>query len=99
MTRYSPDDAGCYVDAARGIYAPDGIVEFARAHGARIDHGEDCVAGHTSTCFPSEWAGCDLASEAVDEATDYMNATYPVPGHYWGFAPDSGDWGLWPEVQ
>lgn len=30
---YTADDAGCYVDGARGIYSSDAVVVFAEDHG------------------------------------------------------------------
>jgi len=91
MKPYTPDDAGCYVDGARGIYAIDEQVAIARAHGATITH--DCEELHAETCFESEFAGCEWAGDYADKADDYMNTHFPVEGHYWGW--NNGDWGLW----
>lgn len=65
---YTTMDVGCYVDGARGIYAVEAIVDFARSHGAVIERDDQ-------TCFESEYE---------DEADDYMNADYPVDGCFWG---------------
>jgi hypothetical protein len=98
---YTPADAGCYVDGARGIYSTDAIVDFARDHGATIEHDIDGTSrylescDHAETCFDSEFAGCEFNNEFEDAATDWMNDHFPVNGHYWGRA-ETGDWGLWP---
>jgi hypothetical protein len=91
---YTTADAGCYVDACRGIYATDAIVAFAVAHGADITHDPTCET-HAETCDASTFAGCTWQGEYEDEADAYMNARYPVAGHSWGRQPDTGDWGLW----
>jgi hypothetical protein len=96
--KYTIDDAGCYVDSARGIYATDAVVELAEAHGmAYIDACDPGKDGHTDcqdAYFPSRFAGCEWAGDCEDEADDYMNAHYGVDGAYWG-RNDNGDWGLW----
>jgi hypothetical protein len=89
---YTIEDCGCYVDGAEGIYATDRVVEFARAHGAVIEHDKDCQ--HYETCFDSEFAGCEFAGDYEDEADTYMNDHHPVDGAFWG-RNENGDWGLW----
>jgi hypothetical protein len=83
--KYTKDDAGCYFDSS----STDEIVDFARDHGAIITR--DCACDHNS--FDSEFASCEFADEYEDEADDYMNEKYHVPGHYW--RRNDGDWGLW----
>jgi hypothetical protein len=85
---YTRADCGCYVDGANGIYATDAIIDFANMHGASIKHDPDCD-GHGSTFGKCEWA-----NEYEDEASDYLNAQFPVDDAYWG-RNDNGDWGLW----
>ncbi len=91
---YTARDAGCYVDASRGIYTIDRIIAIARSHGmgepADCSEIEHCPADHTS----SGWAGCEFAGEVEDECDDYMNEHQTVDGHYWGRS-EQGDWGLW----
>lgn len=92
---YTPADAGCYVDGARGIYTVDLIVAIARDHGAIIDSCNPKECPHAETCDPSEFAGCEFSGEIEDEATEYMETHFPVDGHFWGRS-EQGDWGLWP---
>ena len=89
---YTLDDCGCYVDGVRGIYATDAIVDFARLHGATIEHEADCE--HAETCDASEFAGCEVSGEYEDDADAYMEAHYGVDGAYWG-RNENSDWGLW----
>lgn len=91
QVKYEFSDCGCYVDGSHGIYAIDAIVEFAERHGFTI---EPCDDQHYETCFESRFAGCEFAGEIEDEASDYMNANYPVDGAGWGRS-EQGDWGLW----
>lgn len=91
--KYTEGDAGCYVNGARGIYATDAIVDFARDHGATITRS--CKCDHHRSYFDSEFASCEWSVEYEDEATEFMETNYPVEGHYWGRADWSGDWGLW----
>lgn len=92
--KYDVGDAGCYVDGARGIYATDAIVTFAREQGATIVHDDtDCT--HEETAFESEFGGCEFADEYEDQATAFMDDGYSVEEHYWG-RNENGDWGLWP---
>ncbi len=88
ITRYSPKDAGCYVDGARGIYATDAIVEFAETHGFDL-HDDD-----PANPLPESLADYEFADELEDEATDYMNEKHAVANHSWG-RNENGDWGLW----
>lgn len=90
---YTPEDAGCYVDSARGIYSTDFIVDFARNRGATIT--QNCECRHDDSHWASEFASCEFANEYEDEADNYMNEHYPIEGHYWGRS-EHGDWGLWP---
>lgn len=93
--KYTIDDAGCYVDGARGIYSTDAIVEFAERHGAAVP---DCEEGdghqHNTASLESRFAGCEFVSEIEDEVTDYMNDSFGIEGASWG-RNDNGDWGLW----
>ena len=95
MKTFGMADAGCYVDEARGIYATDAIVEFARAYGAEI---ESCKVSanhpHAETVMESEFGGCEFANEIEEYASNYMNTHYEVDGYYWG-RNENGDWGLW----
>jgi hypothetical protein len=92
MVKYIKEDAGCYVNGVRGIYATDKIVNIARDHGAEIVR--DCECDHEQSCFDSEFASCEFANEYEDKADDYMNEKYSVSGHYWGRGRGE-DWGLW----
>ena len=94
MRSYTSDDAGCYVDGARGIYAVDAIVQFVRAHGFAMLHEDNTCEPHGLTIGESEFAGCEYADEYETEATDLMNSYFGVDGHYWGRS-EQGDWGLW----
>ena len=95
QTTWLPEDAGCYVDGARGIYAVDAIVLFAEDHGYQCEPcSETDGHEHTETYAPSRFAGCEHANDIEDEATEFMSAHYPVDGHYWGRS-EASDWGLW----
>ena len=89
---YTINDTGCYVDSARGIYATDSIVGFARDHGAQINHDKYCL--HDDSFFTSEFATCEFSGEYEDEADNYMNENFPVENASWG-RNENGDWGLW----
>lgn len=87
--RYTKAHVGCYLDGSRGIYILEAVIGFAGDHGAKLPH-VDCDCGGDSWSAECEWV-----IEVADEATDFMNYTFPVDGAYWGF--QDGDWGLWIE--
>jgi hypothetical protein len=98
QTTYTLDDCGCYVDGSHGIYAVDTIIAFAESHGFKYDLNDKfdndrayCTGCNVTHALPSE---CEFSNEIEDEATDYMNDTFPVEGAYWGRS-EQGDWGLW----
>jgi len=93
---YTADDAGCYVDSARGIYSTDAIVDFANLHGAKIEHDTECK--HGETCGESQFAGCEWMGDYEDDADAYMNLHFGVEGYYWGRS-EQGDWGLWADEE
>lgn len=87
---YSINDAGCYLDGARGIYLIDGLVSFAEDHGFKLNETEEqFYADHDYSLVDYEWNG-----ETEDRIDDYMNDNYGVDGAYWG-RNENGDWGLW----
>jgi len=79
---------GCYVDSARGIYAVDAIVEFVESLGFDVQDDDP------TNPLPESLSDCEWASEIEDQADEYMNAFFPLDGHYWG-RNENGDWGLW----
>jgi len=79
--QYTLDDCGCYVDGARGWYGVRKIVDFANLHGAAIE-------------YKTNQADCNYDFDCEDEADDFMNDHFPVPGATWGRS-EQGDWGLW----
>ncbi len=78
-----PPVVGCYVDGVRGIYAVDGIIALAEAHGFKAKGCEESIADFCPRCTGgqhqagdgsyTEWAHCQHNSEIEDEATAYMN--------------------------
>ena len=84
---YTTEDAGCYVDGARGVYAIDKIEDVAREHGYKLP--QDIADQAFVTLSDYEFAG-----ELEDEIDKYMNGKYGVDGAFWG-RNESGDWGLW----
>jgi hypothetical protein len=86
-------EPGCYVDAARGIYAIDYIVSRAEAFGF-VPSNCDCE--YCKGPDSDGYAGCEFTGEVEDEVDQFMNNRFSIDGHHWG-RNENGDWGLWQE--
>ncbi len=94
-------DAGCWVDSARGIHMPSAIIERAEAFG--YDLSNSLVKYLKETGDP-EMGGSDRDElidnyewihEEVDDAEQWMNEHVAPTGYSFGYHPDHGDWGLY----
>lgn len=97
---------GCYVDAARGRYVFDGIVQIvlplAQADGKlkELRDEVDRVFGANEVQRLKAVFGDDvdeLRDLVEDVLTEYMESEHHREGYWWGRS-EEGDWGLW-EVQ
>jgi hypothetical protein len=84
---YTADDAGIYLDGARGQYIGEAVQELAASHGwkysaqfeiVRVDDGDDP----------------EVYTWAWNEAEDYLNTL--TDGTVYFGSTEGGDWGLWP---
>jgi len=93
--QWTPDDAGCYVDGARGIYAGEMIQEIARDEGRKDEIL--CCNGvlSDSECQCPSHRDPEAYYWATEEAEEYLNEHCAPKDHYFGNS-EQGDWGLWP---
>lgn len=84
-------EPGCYVaESERGFFAVDDIVVHAMSLGFQPSpcNCRSCVR-------LGLWSECEFANKIEQDANDYLNKNYGIPGHYWG-RNKNADWGLWP---
>lgn len=89
--KHSKFEPGCYAaKSERGFYAVDDIVVHAESLGFRPSpcNCESCAR-------LGSWSECEFSNKVEDEANDYLNKHFEIPGHYWG-RNKNADWGLWP---
>lgn len=81
MNIFSPEDAGCWFDSARGQYIGEAVIAVARSLGYRCDDDE---ANSNHEFYHETW----------DEAENFLQSFAP-DGYYFGSSDHSCDWGLW----
>jgi len=84
-------EPGCYVaDSELGTYAVDSIIVRAESLGFQPS------ACNCESCRRyGPWSECEFRNKVEDEANDYLNKHFEIPGHSWG-RNKNADWGLWP---
>jgi hypothetical protein len=93
-----PKEIGCYVDNHHGIYIGEQAISIAvnagwTEYNVYADHDDDC----SGEC-DDDGEHQKYYTEMQDKAEEWMNDNNDVPYTYWGSAPDTTDWGLWPNV-
>jgi hypothetical protein len=94
-------DAGCWVDNARGFHMPSAIIERAEAFGYDLSKSlREYIVDNSS----SQMAGADrdevidfyeFINEELDAVDTWMNEHVAPKGYAFGIHPDWGDWGLY----
>lgn len=86
--KFTPNEAGCWYDGARGRYIGASVIASALFHGWS-GYGYRKV----TNLYDEEMADHDLYCETWDKAEEYMNKL--APDGYWFGSSEGGDWGLW----
>ncbi len=87
QTKFSPSEAGCWFDCARGIYIGEAVIDAAVHYG--FEYELETNTAETNITEHEHY------HEIWDEAEAYLNELAPE-GYYFGSTQDGGDWGLWP---